>query len=165
MASSTTVRKIALVVGPRWWGDDWAARDGQSVHGRDGYAARLVNAEAEARALHAQLDELPDDAAILLVGSSGATRLTSLWADEHRRLTIRVPLAGGVGIADAEALAVDLALAVIAAGQLVKALACVTGPDDPTLAALRGRGLPVRPVPPLYVEPDPDAGPPNSVTV
>jgi hypothetical protein len=139
-----------MVYGPRPWADSWATRAGERIRGRDraAYARRVEEAAREAAGLHAQLDDLAPDVGLLLVGTSGATRLASMWADDHHRLTVRVP-APRDGTAAAEALAIEIALAMAAAGRLVKALVCVTGPDDPAVDAFRARGLAVRPVLPL----------------
>lgn len=162
MASSTTLGKIALVTGPAWWGDNWVARSGRHVRGRDreAHTQRVAEAAAETAGLTHELDQLPADVALLLVGTSGATRLASRWADDHVRITVRVP-ANIVQTAAAEDLAVAIALAMGRAGRLVKALACVPTPADPVIEALRARGLVVRPVVPLYPDPEvtEEAGP------
>jgi hypothetical protein len=154
VASSTTLGKIALVTGPSSWADNWFARDGRHIRqgDREAHAQRVEEAAAEAAGLTHELDRLPDDAALLLVGTSGATRLASRWADDHDRLAVVVP-ARATQAQMAEELAVAIALAMADADRLVKALVCVTGPDDPTVEALRARGLAVRPVAPLFPEP------------
>lgn len=154
MAPTTTLGKIALVTGPSSWADNWFARDGRHIRGgdRQAHARRVEEAAAEAAGLTRELDRLPDDAALLLVGTSGATRLASRWADDHDRLAVVVP-ARATQAQAAEELAVAIALAMAGADRLVKALVCVAGPDDPTVAAFRAQGLAVRPVVPLSPEP------------
>lgn len=155
MATETTPRKIAIVTGPSWWGDNWAVRSGVRVRGRDRemHALRIAEAAAEAAGLVAELDRLTAGVSLLLVGTSGATRLASRWADDHERLTLRVPATAGQ-VEEAEALAVEVAFAMAAAGRLVRALVCVTEPGDPSVESLRARGLDVRPVLPMFPEPE-----------
>lgn len=148
MANITTPRKIALVAGPPWWGDDWTTRDGRHLLGKDRDARihRLDEALAENHGLITELDRLTPGVALLLVGVSGATRLASTWANDHDRLTVR---AAGGDRETAEAFAVELALAMTAANLMVRALVCVPDPGDPALVELRARGVDARPVLPL----------------
>lgn len=157
VAIETTHRKIALVAGPPWWGDNWLNRAGQQMDGKDpARPRRSGEALAETRGLLDELDRLTPEVSLLLVGTSGATRLASTWADDHKRLTLRVP-AGPRQTGEAEALAIEVALAMAAAGRLVRAFACVATAGDPALAALRDRGLDVRPVLPAEPAGDDDS--------
>jgi hypothetical protein len=144
----TTERKLALVVGPAWWGDDWLTRAGTQEFGRDraARARRVEEAAAEARGLLDQLDQLTAGVTLLLVGTSGVTRIASLWADETSRFTVRVPASLSQPAEAADALAVEVALAMAAAGWQVRVFACAATADDPSVVALQARGLRVRPV-------------------
>lgn len=139
------------MVGPSWWADSWVDRDGQPVRGRPAREQRTEQAATETAGLNQALDHLPDDADLVLVGASGATRLASRWADTRPRLPVRVP---------AEAFARDMATAMVAGGHLVKVLACAPTADAPDVMALRAwAGVAVQAVVPFVPEPDPEPEP------
>lgn len=123
-------RYVAVCYGPSWWGDPTVDPAGHPVRLEDEQVrtARAVSAGAERAGIVRKVDALPDGCVVVHTASRGAGELFAAAAAGRQLPTIAAPPWPVLDQSERDALLIDVAVGLKAAGWLVKGL--VAQPDE-----------------------------------